>query len=291
MSMSQEEIEALMNETTDLVDSAEPIEDENTEEEPEEIESKEVEPEEVETETESSMTIDDIESLVESTDVESLTEESEEEASTSDDMDILLSSIDGITDDHEELVPKEDISAKIEEGVYPLPVEKEHKIVNQLHEVAEDTEEKATQIFDVLNFILDENDVIEKNVKDTNEFLEQQIILLETLAKKFPGVEVFNENLLSAQRLSETTVVSLTKIENENNQIFEAMNLMQFNDINRQKIERVMSVIKKLSNYLNGIFEDETGKPEVQVAKHISGDSTDSLDNEDLDALIAEFND
>jgi hypothetical protein len=69
------------------------------------------------------------------------------------------------------------------------------------------------------------------------------------------------------------------------------MDLMQFNDINRQKIERVMSVIKKLSNYLNGIFEDDSDKPEVQVAKHISGDSSETVDDDDIDALIAEFND
>ncbi len=32
--------------------------------------------------------------------------------------------------------------------------------------------------------------------------------------------------------------------------IFQGMELMQFNDINRQKMERVMSVIRKLSIYL-----------------------------------------
>ena len=40
-------------------------------------------------------------------------------------------------------------------------------------------------------------------------------------------------------------------LNSEDSQIFQAMDLMQFNDINRQKIERVMSVIRKLSLYLN----------------------------------------
>jgi hypothetical protein len=64
---------------------------------------------------------------------------------------------------------------------------------------------------------------------------------------------------------------------------------MQFNDINRQKIERVMAVIKKLSQYLNGLFEDNSDKPEVQIAKHISGDGSNTVDEEDIESLIANF--
>ncbi len=64
---------------------------------------------------------------------------------------------------------------------------------------------------------------------------------------------------------------------------------MQFNDINRQKIERVMSVIRKLSLYLNNLFEDDSGAKDIAVARHIHGDDTDDLIGDDLDKLIAEF--
>ena len=51
-----------------------------------------------------------------------------------------------------------------------------------------------------------------------------------------------------------------------------------------------MAVIKKLSTYLNNLFEDETGYHEVATAKHIHGDeNSDLVDDADLDALIAEF--
>ena len=78
-------------------------------------------------------------------------------------------------------------------------------------------------------------------------------------------------------------------IDGENNKVFEAMELMQYHDINRQKIERVMAVIRKLANYLNGIFSDDSDKAEVQIAKHISGDGQDTVTEEDLDSLISEF--
>ena len=68
------------------------------------------------------------------------------------------------------------------------------------------------------------------------------------------------------------------------------MELMQFNDINRQKIERVMSVIRKLNLYLNNLFEDDgTVGKDIAVAKHIHGDENSDLIGDDLDKLIAEF--
>ena len=78
-------------------------------------------------------------------------------------------------------------------------------------------------------------------------------------------------------------------INSEDSEIFQAMELMQFNDINRQKIERVMSVIRKLSLYLNNLFEDDGATKEVAVPRHIHGDDSDDLIGDDLDKLIAEF--
>jgi hypothetical protein len=204
-------------------------------------------------------------------------------------MDDILAGIDGIVD-NEPAAPEqepEDLSSKIDEGIYPLPVEKEHKVLN---EVAEDSEEKASQIFDVLSYILDQNDLAQRNNSQTTEFIDSQIVLLDTLSKKFPNVAVFEENMQKAQEAKTAIDEINNAINDENNKVFEAMELMQFHDINRQKIERVMSVIKKLSNYLNGLFEDDSSKPEVQIAKHISGDSSESVTEDDLDSLISEFN-
>jgi len=120
-------------------------------------------------------------------------------------------------------------------------------------------------------------------------FIAKQTTLLASLSAKFPNVAVISENLASAQALNDTFSTVSSRIDEENNQIFTAMDLMQFHDINRQKIERVMAVIRKLSTYLNGIFEDDSDKPQVQIAKHISGDGSDTVNDDDLDSLIAEF--
>jgi hypothetical protein len=233
--------------------------------------------------------------------IDGIVDTDEDENLNEADMDALLSSIGGIVEDAP--APKvetkkpspvkqddESIGSKIDKGIYPMPVEKEHKVVNQLNEVAEDSEEKASQIFDVLSFILDENDLLQKNTTQVLDFIDAQTKLLETLSNKFPNVDIFSQNLEKAADVKNILAEIATGIEDENNKVFEAMELMQYHDINRQKIERVMAVIRKLSLYLSGLFEDDSNKPEVQIAKHISGDSSQTVSEDDLDSLIAEFN-
>lgn len=204
--------------------------------------------------------------------------------------DDVLAGIDGISEDEDtEVKNNKETTQVTDKSKYPLPVEKEHQVVNQLNEVAEDSEQKASQIFDVLSFILDENSLIQQDNKDINIFLEKQVELLNSLSEKFPKVSVFSENLELVNSAIESSKNLDIKVNNENNQVFEAMELMQYHDINRQKIERVMAVIRKLTEYLNGIFEDDTGKENIQIAKQISGDGSDSMDENDLEALISEF--
>ncbi|WP_174247238.1 hypothetical protein [Arcobacter sp. LA11] len=230
------------------------------------------------------------------------------EESSDDDIDELLSTIDNMKEPEatpvEEVLEESNISTldnddigkgwtdnKIQEGIFPLPVEDDTKVVNQLSEVANDSEEKATKIFDVLSNILDYNNGIQSDVKELSSFNEKQIAMLTSLSQKFPNIDVFKENLAQAEEMGNHISNVHDKLNNGNNEIFQAMELMQFNDINRQKIERVMSVIRKLSTYLNNLFEDDGNRQEVAVANHIHGDSTeDLLGDEDLESLIAEFN-
>ena len=323
MSMSQEEIEALMNGldiSDDEADTEEvsPSTKVNTQEieellsqtedlkEKDDVKIEEDIKEEVE--EDETFEIDDIDELLKSSsnefkhndeidellkDIDSpIVEEKKEEPSLKEiEAEELVSKkidIESKNHDEDEIV-KSWTSSKINEGVIPLPADKDTKVVNQLSQVANDSEEKVSQIFDVLSIALDNNNEIRKNIKDIESYMTKQSDLLTSLNNKFPNISVFN------QHLEETSIVaqelnSLKSIMNdEDNQIFQAMELMQFNDINRQKIERVMSVIRKLSIYLNNLFEDDGSSAEVAVAKHIHGDETNDLIGDDLDKLIAEF--
>ncbi len=309
--IEEESVDDILNnieETTSVVDTSESIDD--VLKEVEAIENAS-EPEI----TESSIPSVDVPSIDE-TDVPSV-EEPEEESITEetsiekDNFDDILSSIDGVQEDEpkEEAISEpekveipddipsidpdiEDIDSKINSGVFPLPVEQDNKVVNQLSQVANDSEEKATKIFDVLSNILDYNNEIQNDVQELASFNEKQTAMLSSLNQKFPNIDAFKQNLEQAEKMGSFISDINDKINNGNMEIFQAMELMQYHDINRQKIERVMSVIRKLTVYLNNLFEDENDYQEIAVAKHIHGDSStgDLMAEDDLDALIAEFN-
>lgn len=249
---------------------------------------------------EQSVTSDDVTNIVASAD-ENIEKSvlSEEPSFDEENFDDILAGIDGISNDTSFSEPEkvsekstsseDEIGEKIKDGVFPLPAEKDTKVVNQLSQVANDSEEKASKIFDVLSFVLDDNNDIQKSVKNLEVFMEKQTALLESMNAKFPNISVFSEHLEIAKTTQSEIATINGKIDAENMQIFEAMELMQFHDINRQKIERVMAVIRKLSAYLNNLFEDEGSHKEVAVAKHIHGDNTADLAGDDLESLIAEF--
>ena len=187
-------------------------------------------------------------------------------------------------------IVKEWSSSKISEGVFPFPAENDTKVVSQLSQVANDSEEKVSQIFDVLSLTLDNNSDMRKRVKEYEEFVLSQNKLLSSLSNKFPKIELFKQQLEKVKSFEISLKDLKTSIDEEDMHIFQGMELMQFNDINRQKIERVMSVIRKLSIYLNNLFEDDNPR-ELPMAKHIHGDQdTQDLVGDDLDKLIAEFN-
>lgn len=308
MSMSQEEIEALM--------SGLDIQEEESSEEVEVPQEEVVKPDPPLEET-----VEEPEAVVEEPQEEpvevdspkkeeSQEEPQEDEPAVEEDIEDILASIEGIEkseettpvtpeepeqevrpdDTQKEAIAKDWTDDQINQGVFPFPAEKNTKVVHQLSEVASDSEEKASMIFDVLSFILDENNELQKDAKSLDSFISKQILLLESLSKKFPDIKAFQGSLELAQSVQDIPKRIEDRTNEENNKLFEAMELMQFHDINRQKIERVMSVIKKLSNYLNNLFEDETGYSDIAVAKHISGDNNEDLvDEQALDDLIAEF--
>ena len=163
-------------------------------------------------------------------------------------------------------------------------------IPNQLGEVANDSEEKATKIFDALSYILEDNEELRKTTKSLDGFIQSQHKMLEMLNQKFPNVKEFSENLESVKELLDKPKEIQSRLHNRDKELFETMELMQFHDINRQKIERVMGLVINLSRQLNSIFDDETNSVNIPGATHLPGDtSNDLVNSDDLESLIAEF--
>ena len=186
---------------------------------------------------------------------------------------------------------KELIGADINEGHLPFPATNENKMVHQLDDVTKESEEKASEIFDIIESI--SNDLMDQeNVAQTTvETLEANIALFTTLSEKFPDVEAFSTALEQNKAALEGESALIEVLQNSGDSIMNVMDIMQYQDIHRQKIERVINVMRALSRYMNTLFEGKIDDDKrVSSAVHIAGDTHNDLaSNEDIEALLEQF--
>ena len=176
------------------------------------------------------------------------------------------------------------------DGVWPPPPPTEdHKMVHQLDDVTRDSEEKATQMFDKLetinNFFMD----AESDSNSLKEAINSNVELFTTLSEKFPNIDAFSEALEKNNALLGTIDNIIGNLQMGQDEIMMAMDMMQYQDIHRQKIERVINVMRALSKYMNTLFEGRIDDDKrVGSAVHIAGDTTTEnlVSNDDIEALI-----
>ena len=176
------------------------------------------------------------------------------------------------------------------DGVWPPPPPTEdHKMVHQLDDVTRDSEEKATQMFDKLetinNFFMD----AESDSNSLKDAINSNVELFTTLSEKFPNIAAFSEALEKNNSLLGTIDNIISNVQMGQDEIMMAMDMMQYQDIHRQKIERVINVMRALSKYMNTLFEGRIDDDKrVGSAVHIAGDTTTEnlVSNDDIEALI-----
>ncbi|WRE23623.1 chemotaxis protein [Helicobacter pylori] len=173
----------------------------------------------------------------------------------------------------------------------PPPPTEEHKVVHQLDDVTRDSEVKATQIFDQLDLIGASAEKIAKMVKKIQEPLQKHQEIFDNLHGHFPNVESFKTALNEQQEILNTLKSIEEEAANCSDSSMQAMDIMQFQDIHRQKIERVVNVMRALSQYMNSLFEGKIDDSKrVSSATYITGDDDKDLASaDDIEALIASF--
>ena len=151
------------------------------------------------------------------------------------------------------LINATDLDEIIEDVEEEQNEQDEHvEMVGQLNSVITDSEVKATQITDKLEQIIDEVDAI-KICLENNEIKKVNFIL-----------------------------------DDIKNIVYDSINFMQYQDIHRQKIERVINRLIETNN----ITEEELQKIGLNIAgsaKHIAGDENNILNNDDIEDLIKNF--
>lgn len=174
----------------------------------------------------------------------------------------------------------------------PPPPTDDNKMVHQLDDVTKESEAKASQIFDLIEGISNDLGDGEKGIKSVRTTLNSNIELFKTLSTKFPHVEAFKTQLEKNESAKEEAEIILDILQNGGDSIMNIMDIMQYQDIHRQKIERVINVMRALSTYMNHLFAGKIDDSKrVTSAVHIHGDTTteDVVSSDDIEALLASF--
>ncbi len=171
----------------------------------------------------------------------------------------------------------------------PPPPTEDHKMVTQLDDVTRDSEAKATQIFDKLDAVNNVLMDMEADIDGVVQKVEQNIALFEKLVQKFPNIAQFKSALDDNRAIKEQLETMKSNAQMGEDEAMMAMDIMQYQDIHRQKIERVINVMRALSKYISLLFEGAIDDDKrVGSAVHIHGDeNTDDLvTTDDIEAII-----
>ncbi|WP_299545760.1 chemotaxis protein [uncultured Helicobacter sp.] len=173
----------------------------------------------------------------------------------------------------------------------PPPPTSEHKVVHQLDDVTRDSEIKATEMFDKLESINNLGADIEDAFGKIQNFINSQEELLQKLHAKFPDFHTFSEKLEEISSVKESTQKISDALQEISMASLDAMESMQYQDIHRQKIERVINVMRALSRYMSSLFEGKIeDSKRVSSAVYIQGDSAENvMHTNDIEALIEKF--
>lgn len=199
-----------------------------------------------------------------------------------------------LLDDTNPLAGEDEVTSDLDYRVsaddeYPPPPTTKHKVVTQLDDVSKGLEVKATQVFDQLESISHNIDYNMKDINDIKNHLVAQKNLFEKLSAQFPKIAAFKESSLACNDAIKRTNSVIDRANESIDSVMQAMDIMQYQDIHRQKIERVVNVMRTLAKYLNAMFESEVNdKKRVSSASYIDGDNrANTVDSDEIEALIA----
>ncbi len=168
--------------------------------------------------------------------------------------------------------------------------EKEHKVIDKLDEINKESEDKVNKLFEKLEAINEELDQTEKYIQDIKPFLDKHKEFMSFFVEHFPKTAVKNN-----YEYFKNIVSIIDNIENSISNIrdntFDAMDILQFQDITRQKIERVMSVIKALHDYLNNWFSSSSydNTPRARVAHTIIDENEKDKVDQEVEDIIKQM--
>ena len=165
----------------------------------------------------------------------------------------------------------------------------EHRVIDRLDEINKESEEKVNKLFERLETISAEVDEIENLIETIKPYVNKHKEFMDFFVEHFPKTSVKNnyeyfKNIINIINSIEE------KINIVRDNTFEAMDILQFQDITRQKIERVIAVIKALHDYLNSWFASSfEDRPRARVAHTIVDEDDKEKIDQEVDEIIKQM--
>lgn len=109
----------------------------------------------------------------------------------------------------------------------------------------------------ILSNLLKYNNTIQNDINKLKYINEKQIEMLLSLNRKFPNLKLFGQNLAHAELMKKYVDEVNEKLIHGSKEITQIIDLINKNEINDEKIDRIMSKINDLSLYINDLFSVE----------------------------------
>lgn len=168
--------------------------------------------------------------------------------------------------------------------LYPT---EDHRVVDKLDEITKESEEKVNQLFELLENAVSRIDAMDAELKKVKPYLDEHKKFMDLFVSAFPKASVKKNYEYFSNVLKIFDEIQKTH-EELKNYIFDSMDLLQFQDITRQKIEKVISVIQALHEYLNNWFASGS-KVRARVAKTIADESQKPQIDQEVDDIVNSF--
>jgi len=220
---------------------------------------------------------------------EDISDELEENSDDSvQNVEIEEESIDEV-DEIEDILEDEEMLDNLDEDMFmPPPADKNHKVVEQLDDVTRDSEIKASQIVENLDGIDKLAIKIKEDIGFQKVVIDKNIELFDKLSSKFSDIDLFKQMYEENKEIGTKIDEIELELDEIATSVTNSVDIMQYQDIHRQKIERVINVMRALSRYMNSLFESDI-KDEERVSSAKSLEGEESIADDELEALLEQF--
>jgi len=165
----------------------------------------------------------------------------------------------------------------------------DHKMVYRIDDTTKNTEIEMGEVFDKLEAINELMIKTEESASEAVTLVDLNIKLFSTLSEKFPNIKDFSQALKDNKNMKTKVKAIVQSAQDTKDEVMTTTDIVQYQEIRRKKIERVVNVMRALSRYISFLFENKIKDDKcVENAVFIESDDNTKavVSNDDIQILL-----